>query len=331
MSNFDLPALKAYQLAREAAAAFDLSDRAKLRFTGKDRASFLNNFCTNDVVRCPVGHGCEAFLLTNQAKIVAWLQIHIGAEALFVTAEPGLAAKIIPYLSRFIVTEEVEIEDATEVEGLIHVTGPAAMDRLGRLLQLDLSAWSDWQWRSHAFQGFPCTVQRRDWLGQPGFHLGFPREHAATVVEALARQDIPMGWPETYESLRIEARVPVYGKDLDETHLPQEVQRTEQAISFTKGCYLGQETVARIRAYGHVNRMLVQLAAQEPHTMMEPLAAGTQLWAGEQAVGQITSCCYSPREQTLLALAYVRRGFHEPGQVLEARSLGQAITFNRVG
>ncbi len=325
MSTLDLTTLKAYALAQAEAVCFDLTQRSHVRFVGKDRASFLNNFCTNDLVRCPVGSGCEAFLLTNQAKIMAWLQISVLPDQLHVDLEPDLATKVVTYLSRYIVTEDVEINDATAEIGMWHIAGPQAATRLSSWLGTELAGWSDWHHDILEVAGTHIRLQKRAWLGPNGYHLFGPKQHAARIVDALWEQQIPMAPAETYSILRVEAGLPEYGIDIDETHLPQEVNRTEQAISFTKGCYLGQETVARIRAYGHVNRALVRCVTLPGTPQLEPLPKGTKLLANGQEVGQVTSCCWSPRHQGLLAFAYVRRGFNASGQLLTAHSQNQTI------
>src|SRR5262249_40130405 len=117
---------------------------------------------------------------------------------------------------------------------------------------------------------------------------------------------------ETYHVLRVEAGTPQFRIDIDDTNLPQEVGRTERTISFTKGCYIGQETIARIRTYGHVNRMLVGLKLEGDG--IEP--RGAKLSHSGKEVGSVTSCVYSPRIAGPIALGYARRGSNEPGTKL---------------
>ena len=137
------------------------------------------------------------------------------------------------------------------------------------------------------------------------------------VGQTLRERGFQPAGLEAFELLRVEAGVPAYGVDIDETNLPQEVDRTEQAICFTKGCYIGQETVARIRAYGHVNRLLRKLVLLLPTT--ENLI-GRKLFRQGQEIGQITSAVKSPRLGTTLALGYVRRGHNEPGTAVDVET-----------
>ncbi|MGH7193444.1 MAG: YgfZ/GcvT domain-containing protein, partial [Candidatus Saccharimonadales bacterium] len=165
------------------------------------------------------------------------------------------------------------------------------------------------QWR-----GQPLFVVRVE-LTQPGGFLVFSaREAAAEIADALARAGVTPCLPADLEAARIEAGFPSYGRDITDKTLPQEVARDKWAISFTKGCYLGQETVARIDALGHVNKTLVGLRFEGG----EIPPTGAELSAAGQVVGQITSAAFSPRLGSPLALAYIRRGSDRPGTQLDS-------------
>src|SRR5262249_40430878 len=147
----------------------------------------------------------------------------------------------------------------------------------------------------------------------PGYDVVVPRETAGSLWNTLrATGAVPAG-TDAYQTLRVEAATPQFGIDIDDTNLPQEVGRIDRTISFTKGSYIGQETVARIRTYGHVNRTLVGLTLEGDGTV----PFGTKLFRDGKEVGQITSCVFSTRLQRVIALAYVRRGNQEPGTRIE--------------
>jgi folate-binding protein YgfZ len=147
------------------------------------------------------------------------------------------------------------------------------------------------------------------------------KEAAQRVEDALTAAGAVRGSMDTYHVLRVEAGTPLWGADIDETNLPQEVGRIQQTISFTKGCYIGQETIARIRTYGHVNRSLGALKLAEDRRVPR----GARVHDGSKEVGQVTSSVRSPRLGTGLALAYLRRGHQEPGTVLEVEAEDRRI------
>ena len=164
--------------------------------------------------------------------------------------------------------------------------------------------------------GIPLSLRRVPLAAAPAFLLSFPAERLTEAQQTLvAAGALPCG-PEAFEVVRVEAGFPLYGRDIDADCLPQEVNRDAQAISFTKGCYLGQETVARIDALGHVNRKLVRLQWLGSD-MLQP---GQDLTVGGQSVGRVTSAVWSPRTRSVLALAYLRHGFARPGARIETQS-----------
>ena len=314
-AHFGDPASE-YRHALRDAALFEVSHRGKLEMTGPDAAGFLHNLCTNDVRTLPPGSGREAFLTTGQAKVVAHVLIyHVSApESLWLDVAPGMAAKVAQHLEHYHITEQFDLGDRTHASAQFHLAGPAAATVLKRALpgvpHLEVLQ------NATALAGAAgCQVRRNEPLGVPGYDVLCPQEHAVTVWQALNDAGAAPAGLETYQVLRVEAGTPEYGLDIDESNLPQEVGRTERAVSFTKGCYIGQETVARIRTYGHVNRSLVglRLAGQSPATR------GARLWHQGKEVGQVTSSVLSLRFGAI-ALAYVRRGSNEPGTGLEVEA-----------
>jgi folate-binding protein YgfZ len=289
---------------------FDQSDRAKIEMRGADRASFLNNFCTNDIVKLPVGGGCEAFLTTGQAKILARMLVFALPEALWIDADPGLAPKVMQHLERYVITEQVELFDRSGALAEWHLSGAGA--NIGR-------QWPDLaplQILEQAITGIGCQIRRNDALGQLGYDILCPREQKAAMEEYLAPKFAVAGSPRDYEFMRIRAGLPIYGRDMDEANLPQEVGRDALAISFTKGCYLGQETVARIHALGHVNRLLVGLHFDGSGAV----PPGSPVFHQGQEIGKVTSAAEAPHGEGWYALAYVRRGHTAPATPIEVVS-----------
>jgi folate-binding protein YgfZ len=161
------------------------------------------------------------------------------------------------------------------------------------------------------------VIRRQDLLGVPGFDLVFRRPlQGRDVWSVLSGRGIALAGREAYEALRIEAGTPAYGPDIDESILGPEVGRTAQAISYQKGCYLGQEPVCRIRDLGQVNRTLMGL--QIPGDA--PVPQGARLLRTGSEVGQVRSSALSPRIGARVALAYVRRGSQQPGTAVEVET-----------
>jgi folate-binding protein YgfZ len=310
---------------RQTAGLFDLCHHGKVTVTGPEAARFLHNLCTNSVTTLAAGDGCEAYLTTGQARIVARALIyHLpavdGTPAFWLDVGPGLGPKVYQHLDHFLVSEQVELADRTEDMAQLHLAGPRAAVILNQALGAELPPLKELQHAERTVQGQPCQVRRHDPLGLPGFDLVAPRTAAQALWEALtAAGAVPAGLP-VYGVLRLEAGTPENGPDID-GQLPQEVRRMERAVSFTKGCYIGQETVARIRTYGHVNRSLVGLRVAGEEALLE----GTKLFRDGQEVGQATSSVLSPRHG-LIALAYVRRGSEKPGTVLDVGAAGSGRT-----
>jgi folate-binding protein YgfZ len=302
----------AYQSARARVASFDLSARTKLELRGADRASFLHNFCTNEIKKLPTGEGCEAYILSLQARILARILVFARPDALWIDAEPGLGSKLHSHLDRFLITEQVELHDRTEDWGQLFLVGPGAGAVVEMMAGPEVTGLRHLQSTDAVLAGVACQMRRNDSLGLPGFELLCPKSDLRTLGLALQAAGVSTAPLAGYEILRVEAGIPEYGKDIDETNLPQEVGRDSLAISFTKGCYLGQEPVVRIRDLGHVNRMLVGLRLAAKRTV----PPGTAIHRNGQDVGKVTSSVISPLLDAGLILAYLRRGHQTPGTLV---------------
>jgi folate-binding protein YgfZ len=313
-----------YRQARSGAALFDVSHRGKLELTGPDAPNFLHNLCTNDVVNLPLGAGCEAFFTSAKAKVIAHalvyhVRIAAGRDALWLDIDPGQSTRLIQHLDHFLISEQVEFADRTADFAELHLAGPQARAVLERALGEAIPDLGPLEHMERTFgENATCHIRRHDPLGLPGYDLVCLRQRAAEVWQRLTAAGATPAGLDAYEMLRVEAGTPVYGIDIDENRFVVEVGRSD-AISYTKGCYLGQEPIvmARDRA-GHVNRRFRGLRLRDG----KPLPAGTKLLApdGKEA-GIVTSSLVSPRLGGI-ALGYVRRGHEQPGTVLEAEPAG---------
>lgn len=310
-----------YQQAKKAAAIFDVSHRGKLHVTGSDAASFLHNLCTNDVKKLSIGDGCEAFFCNVQARVLSHAYVHHGQEGFWLDVAPGENAKLLKHLDHYLVSEQVEFADRTTELAQLLVAGPQARAVVSRALACELPDLQNLQQRDGLTAlGNSGQIRRYDLLGVSGYALLVCFEDAQKFWLSLTEAGAVRAGLEAYEILRVEAGTPVYGKDMDESKLAPEVGRTQQAISYTKGCYLGQEPIVRIRDLGHVNRYLVGIRISG--TVGVP--RGAKLLREGKEEGVVTTAVQSPIFGPI-ALAYVRRGSHIPGTALDLETDGGKI------
>jgi tRNA-modifying protein YgfZ len=276
-----------YEALRGGRALVELAGWSSIRITGNDRQTFLHNFCSNDVKRLAPGDCCEAFVTNVKGKCVSHGLVMCGGDELNFLGTPEQAVRLVEHLDRYVIREDVHLRDTSGEREFYLTTGGA------------LPGCYLWN-----IVGNGSTVV--SWADAGGLH---------SVVEAI-REDrgfVVVG-KDAFDAARIEAGFPIYGVDFDENNLPQEVGRDREAISFTKGCYLGQETVARIDALGHVNQRIAGLRFSGD----EAPAIGAELRRGGAVVGRVTSAAYSPRLKAPLALAMVRREANAVGTRLES-------------
>lgn len=295
-----------YSAALAAAAIFDTSASGKLILAGPDAPMFLGNLSTNDTKNLPLGGGCEAYFCDSRAKVqfAAWID-HIlfeGDHALWVETTPGRGAELAKYLDRYLISERVEISDRTAEFQQFHLGGPQAKAVLEKALSESLPDLPEF---AHLERDLG-RIRRRDLLGVPGFDI---------VCKDPPKLDAVAGSAETFETLRIEAGTPLFGPDIDANRFVMEVGRAARAVSYSKGCYLGQEPIvmARDRA-GHVNRAFMGMKVLDGGA----LPPGTKLFRDGQEVGVVTSSCHSPRLGVPVSLGYLRWKHQEPGLRLEA-------------
>ncbi len=312
-----------YEQTRRGAGFIDLSHRGKVELTGPEAAGFLHNLCTSDISNLPLGAGCEFFLTTNKAKVVAHgyayhVRLHDGRPALWLDVPPGQAEPVIKHLDHFVISEQVEFADRTREFAQMHLAGPEATRVLEKALADDVPALDELQHMIRTVGAdATASIRRRDALGLPGYDVVCLRNRAPAVWEALLRGGANPAGTQAYHLLRVEAGTPEFGLDIDENTFAPEAGRTARAICYTKGCYLGQEPIVMARDRGQVNRSLLGL-----HLTGEPVPRGSLLFQGGKEVGRTMSSVLSPRLGAI-ALAYIRRGSQEPGTALEVEAAGQ--------
>jgi folate-binding protein YgfZ len=294
----------------------DRSDRVRLEIAGPDRAKFLHNLTTNEVKRLPSGRGCEAFVTSLQGKTIAYVIVLAADDRILVRTDPGGAGLMLPHLRKYGVFDDVTIDDVTDQTVESHLAGPRADDLL-RAIGGRLPEECEYAHVATEIAGQAVRIIRESPTIAPGLTLIGGRSSAETVRDVLRARGRDFNLIEldtqTFDVLRIEAGTPVFGKDVSEKNLPQEIGRDARAINFVKGCYLGQETVARIDALGHVNQILRGLRIEPSSASPAP---GWVLKDRNKRVGAVTSAAFSPRFQMTVALAMVRTSHSSPGTVL---------------
>ena len=307
-----------YQALRHAAGIIDLSFRGKLVATGEDRARFLQGMVSNEVEQLQPGQGNYCFLLNVQGHILADLNLLAQPERLLLDCEPLVTEKLRTTLERYIIMDEVELEDRSAHLGTLAVEGPAAPQVVSAALGVDELPAEPLAHLSP--DGNPDFLLLRTALTGEGFWIVAQTEHLPNFWQKLTKAAEPLGGrPVGFAALevaRIEAGTPRYGADIEERIIPQETGQF-RALSFTKGCYLGQEIVERVRSRGHVNRKLVGLVAPAG----SPLRAGMKLQASGREIGRITSAARSFALGKPIALAYLRHEFSDPGNQVEVEGI----------
>jgi aminomethyltransferase len=284
-----------YEALRHGAAWLDLSARGRIVARGRDRARLLHAIMSNEVKKMTPGTGCYAFLLNPQGRIQADLCLFCFDDHFLIDTEPEVREKVHLHIKRYIIADQVELEDVTAGTAAIGLEGPGAASILA-----ELGAPVPGDAYAHAAWG-DSTVAAVTVTGQAGVRIFCTAERAGEVVNRLQAAGAVEASAEDARLVRVENGKPRYGEDIRETSLPQETQQM-QAVSFNKGCYVGQEIVERIRAQGRVNKKLMRVVLEG----VEAPAGGTKTTV-DGAEAEVTSAVVSPESGKVVALAYVRQ------------------------
>jgi tRNA-modifying protein YgfZ len=325
---------EAYERARRKAASIDRSTRARIVVSGTDRAAYLQGLLTNDIVALKAGDGCYAAYLTPQGRMIADMYVYELGDLILLTAAAGVKETVIGRLEQFIFSEDVRLGDVSDTFAQLAIVGPDA----ARVLALVLAGAAEPRLRAlgeHGnmraqFDAAPAIVARVTDTGEPGFDVFIEREKLDALLRILATHDVAPLDSATAEALRIEAGVPLFGRDMDDDTIPLEAGIEQRAISMSKGCYVGQEVIIRVlhRGHGRVARKLVGLIIEGAHAP----SPGSPIMAHAQESGRVTSSTMSPALARPIALGYVRREHAAPGTVLtigDARATVVALPFPR--
>jgi folate-binding protein YgfZ len=312
-----------YRALRERAATGAVAPRAAIGVGGSDRASFLHGLLTNDVQALTPGSGCYAAWLTPQGRMITDLYVLESGDMILLDVPAGLVSATLQRLDQCLFSEDVQLTDLSATLASVWIHGPSAPAVLERVLRgaLGLASWLGYQHARMQLDDTSALVARIDQLGVPGFCLYLEKGREGDLRGALDAAGVVAADREALEAARVEAGYPVFGIDMTEETIPLEAGIESRAISFTKGCYVGQEVIVRVlhRGHGRVARKLVGLRVDG-----DPPARGAGIFTGHRAVGAVTSAAWSPRLGSI-AMGYVRRDFTAPGTRVEVDAAGRRV------
>jgi folate-binding protein YgfZ len=313
-----------YRALTEGAGIGAVAPRRAIGVSGKDRAAFLQGLLTNDIERLIGGRGCYAAWLTPQGRMLTDMHVLESGDMMLLDVPAHLVLSTLQRLEQFLFSEDVQFADLSEALRSVWLHGPAAPDvLLGALTGLaDPGAWREYQNARAKFDGAPVVVARIDQLGVPGFCLYVEPSREDDVRRALEAAGATAASHVEVEAARIEAGYPVFGVDMTEDTIPLEAGIEQRAISFDKGCYVGQEVIIRVlhRGGGRVARRLVGLRREG-----RGMSDGAAIFGGGKEIGVVTSVAASPRHGSI-ALGYVKRDFADPGTAVVVDGIAAEVT-----
>ena len=318
-----------YQAVRDGVGLLNFSERDKVEVRGADRVSFLHAMITNDVSGLEEGTGCYGALLTARGKMVADFFYYRFSESILIDTQAGLAERLLETLPQYIVMDDVELYDVSTRWCHYSLQGPRAAKLLNELFTGPLPS-QVYRVECLSYQGAEILLIRKDELVEPGYEVLVPREASS----GLRKKMLELGKPfelqqigaETYDVLRLEAGIARFGVDMDENRYPMEA-RLDEAISLTKGCYVGQEVVAKATHIGGVSNLLMGLRLADRQV---PATGAAVVDEKGERVGQVTSAVYSPRFSSAIAFAYLKRACAKPGRQYRVELGEQAFQFGEV-
>ena len=314
MVSMEGSTLEEHAAVRHAVGFLELSYRGKVEITGPDRVTFFHSLISNDVEGLPEFSGRYGTLLTPTGKIVSDFYYYRFPEFLLVDIEPALVPKTMETLENYIIMDEVYLKDISDDVAHFSVQGPCSSELVEKLFGLP-GPLPQYRVQETKWEGEWTWIIGKNELAQAGCEIMVSELKAASLRRAIlgsgARWGIRQVSAEARNILRLEAGIPWYGVDMDESHYPMEA-RLDGAISLTKGCYVGQEVVARATNLGGVPKLLMGLKLQGDSI---PPRGSRVLESDGKQIGTITSGVFSPQLQTAIAFAYLKRNFALPGSI----------------
>ncbi len=319
MAQYYTGELDEHHGVRENAGLIDLSNRGAARVWGGEAVQFLNGLVSNDVKGLAVGKGMRAALLTGHGKVRALCRVLNHGSEFLILNDAQTHEKVVSYISPFCYAGDFKVEDVSEQHRLLSVQGPKSELMMKEICFEPLPSLGEHDWFETLIAGHRALVVRASHTGEPGYDLLVPDSALKdvwdfTLLKGQFHSLIPFGL-QALNSLRIEAGIPVYGVDVDETNMLLEVG-LEDVVSFTKGCYTGQEAVAMATYRGHVSK---RLSGLEIRSDAVP-ARGDIVKKDGKEIGFVTSALRSPSLGAVIALSYLKYGFLEPGIAVDVEN-----------
>jgi folate-binding protein YgfZ len=294
---------------------FDLSSRVKIALGGNDRVRWLNGMVTNNIRDLAEGHGVYAFLLNPQGHILGDLYAYNRGYSLVIDSDQSQSEKLLATFDHYIIMDDVEVKDVSDKLTALGIAGPKAREIL-RAVGFEIPELEPLQFVDAIWQSVAMTVVRGDNSSAESYELWLSPDQAMLLRDVFAKAGATPAGATALELLRIAAGIPRYGQDIRERDLPQETEQ-QRAVHFSKGCYIGQEIVERIRSRGGVHRKFTGFEVQGPLP-----ALGTKIQADGKDVGEITSVASLPlaNGERPVALGYIRREVATSGKQVQAGS-----------
>src|SRR5262245_25996795 len=310
-----------YAAARQQAALLDRTEeRGRIVVSGADRGTYLQGLLTNDVAALRAGQGCYSAYLTPQRRMIDDMYRYGLGDVILMTTHRDVKDTVLFKLDQFVFSEDVQLGDVSNTFAQFAIVGPRAAKVVAALLpgvsEETLQGMPEHGNTRVEWHGAAAMVTRTDDAGEPGYDVYVESAQADALKAAIVAAGVTVVDAAVAEAIRIEGGVPAFHRDMDEETIPLEAGIESRAISFTKGCYVGQEVIIRVlhRGHGRVARKLVGLL----FAVGGPPAPGEAVRSGDREIGHVTSATDSPALDRAIALAYVHRDFVEPGTEVTA-------------
>ena len=312
-----------YRAIHEGVAIGALGQRGQIAVAGKDRASYLQGLLTNDIQALTAGTGCYSAWLTPQGRMLTDMHVFESGDMILLDVPADQLQSTLQRLDQFLFSEDVQLADlAGRLRG-IWLHGPHAASLIEEAIAGlgGVAEWADYRNARSEFNGTPAAVARVNQLGVPGFCIYISPDQEPALLDRFRVAGAVEADDATLQAARIEAGYPLFGVDMTEDTIPLEAGIEQRGISFTKGCYVGQEVIIRVLHRGH-GRVAKKLVGLQVDGAVPP--RGAKLFAGEREVGVITSAAVSPRYGAI-ALGYLHRDFVALGTSVEVQAVDARV------
>ena len=316
-----LTAADEYRALTSGVALVDRSDAGRLLLTGDDALDLLNRLSTNELATLEVGAGAATVLTTNKGRIVDLLHVHRREDRLEVFTSPENQQRVAEWIDFYTFVEDVEVEDVTRETAMLSLIGLDSTKFLDGLTDGQASSLATYGRFSARISDVAADVYRSDFLGTPSFDIVVEAEHRDSLFGVLTDVGATPAGADVVEALRVQRGIPAFGKELTEDYNPHEANLVHH-VSFSKGCYIGQEVIARLQTYKKVSKYLVGLRWET-----DGPAPGAFLTHDGKRIGIVTSVAHLPHTGANVGLAYVRKEFVDDGTTV-ADEAGTDITIN---